>query len=104
LTLDVQVDREAAAELEAAAVWYEERRVGLGSEFLEGVGVAVDRVSRWPQAGSRVPGVMSELNIRRAPVRRFPYHIVYLATPDMLLIIAFSHDRRRPGYWKPRLT
>jgi plasmid stabilization system protein ParE len=102
LTIDVKVDPEAAAELEAAASWYEERRLGLGSEFLDAVDSALDRVSRWPRAGSPVPGVKSELDIRRAPIGRFPYHIVYLAMPDELRIIAFSHDRRRPGYWKAR--
>lgn len=32
----------------------------------------------------------------------FPYQIVYQISPDEILIIAFAHAKRRPGYWRPR--
>jgi hypothetical protein len=49
-----------------------------------------------------VPGV-SDQTIRRRPVRRFPYHVVYIELADRLQILAIAHDRRRPGYWVGRL-
>ncbi len=35
MTGQILTEREAAAELEAAAEWYEKKRPGLGLEFLE---------------------------------------------------------------------
>ena len=85
-----------------AARWYETHRAGLGTEFLEAVGTAVARLAEIPRMGSLVPGV-SDQAIRRRPVRRFPYHVVYIELLDRLQILAIAHDRRRPGYWVGRL-
>ena len=85
-----------------AARWYETHRVGLGTEFLGAVDTAVARIAETPQVGSLVPGVSDEA-IRRRPVRRFPYHVVYMELPDRLQVLAIAHDRRRPRYWEGRL-
>lgn len=99
-----RVEHEAANELEQGARWYEERRVGLGSEFLDAVNVTRELIARWPHAGALVPGVPSDLQVRRAPVQGFPYHIVYLETPSAMRVLAFAHDRRRPRYWRSRIV
>lgn len=85
-----------------AGRWYETHRAGLGREFLDSVDTAVARIAEAPRMGSLVPGV-SDQAIRRRPVRRFPYHVVYMELPDRLQILAIAHDRRRPGYWVGRL-
>jgi len=85
-----------------AARWYDSHRTGLGIEFLDAVDSAVGRIAEAPRLGSLVPGV-SDQSIRRRPVRRFPYHVVYMELPDRLQILAMAHDRRRPGYWIGRL-
>ena len=102
MTLPVRISEEADAELAEAARWYETHRVGLGAEFLEAVDAAVARIAETPGMGSLVPGVRDDA-IHRRPVRRFPYHVVYLELPDRLQILAVAHDRRRPGYWVGRL-
>ena len=43
-----------------------------------------------------------------APVRRhfggmFPYALLYVDRPDHVLVLAVSHFKRRPGYWRERL-
>jgi plasmid stabilization system protein ParE len=103
MTRTFRIEPEASAELEAAAVWYDNQRPGLGAEFLEAVDAALDRIARWPHAASRVPGVSADVPARKAPVTRFPYHIAYLETPDVIRILAFAHDRREPGYWHSRV-
>lgn len=97
-----RTEPEASAELDDAALWYERQRTGLGSEFLEAIDNALKFIARWPEAGSPVPNVSPDLPLRRAPVRRFPYHIVYLEMSDVIRILAFAHDRRSPGYWHSR--
>ena len=86
----------------AAARWYETHRSGLGAEFLDAVDAAVARIAETPQLGSAVPGI-ADGTIRRRPVLRFPYHVVYIALSERLQILAIAHDRRRPAYWVGRL-
>jgi plasmid stabilization system protein ParE len=93
---------EARQELEDAAWWYEQQRPDLGGRFLNAVAATLDRIVRFPKAGAPVPYAPPELGARRAPVKRFPYHVVYLETPQAIHILAFAHDRRRPGYWLGR--
>ena len=102
MTLPIRISEEADAEMAEAARWYETHRAGLGTDFLDAVEAAVARISETPQMGSPVPGVSDEA-IRRRPVRRFPYHVVYVELPDRLQVLAIAHDRRRPGYWVGRL-
>jgi hypothetical protein len=93
---------EATAELEAAAVWYDEQRDGLGVQFLAAVDRTIQHAVAWPHAGAPVEGLRPELLVRRAPVPQFPFHVAYLITDDGIHVIAVSHDHRRPGYWKSR--
>jgi plasmid stabilization system protein ParE len=101
LSLPIRISEEAEAEMADAARWYESHHARLGTEFLDAVDAAVDRIAENPKVGSMVPGV-SDSEIRRRPVRRFPYHVVYLELSDRLQILAVAHDRRRPGYWAGR--
>jgi plasmid stabilization system protein ParE len=102
LTLPVRISEQAEAEMAEAARWYETHRAGLGAEFLDAVDGAVTRIAETPQMRSMVPRI-SDVAIRRMPVRRFPYHVVYLQLPNRLQVLAIAHDRRRPGYWVGRL-
>lgn len=77
----LRTEPEASIELEEAALWYEGKRAGLGLEFLEAINSALDFVTRFTPAGSSVPFVSKDLAVRRAPVRRFPFHVVYLEPP-----------------------
>jgi plasmid stabilization system protein ParE len=103
MSLAFRIEPEAASELEEAAVWYDQQRLGLGAEFLEAIDATLERIVRWPHAAPRVRGVAADVPARRAPVARFPYQIAYLETPDAIRILAFAHDRREPGYWHSRV-
>jgi toxin ParE1/3/4 len=99
----VRFEDEADAEYREAARWYERRRNGLGFEFLDAVDVTLEQIVRFPEAGAAVPSVSTELRVRRAPVGRFPYHVIYLDLHDTIRVLAVAHDRRKPGYWASRL-
>ena len=94
---------EASAELEDAAIWDNSQRPGLGVEFVEAVDAALEQIARWPQIGRVIPGVPDDVPARRFPVARFPYHIAYLDWDGVIRLLAFAHDRRRPGYWFSRI-
>ena len=103
MTLRIQFEEEADAEYREASRWYESRRRGLGTEFLDAVDATVRQIVEFSHAGSPVPRVRPHLPVRRYAVTRSPYHVVYLETTDVIRILAIAHDRRRPGYWKTRL-
>ena len=103
VTQRVRFEAEAEAEYQEAGRWYEERRAGLGLEFFDAVDATLGQILLLPQAGAPVPRVPLDIPVRRVPVRRFPYHVIYLERADAIRILAIAHDRRRPGYWKGRL-
>ena len=88
---------EAAADIEAAAEWYEERRSGLGGEFLRAVRAALAGVARQPL---RFPAARGE--VRRARVRRFPYVIFFVPALERVVVLAVLHGRRDPRVWQER--
>lgn len=40
---------------------------------------------------------------RRFILSGYPYDLIYSVLPDEILILAFAHHSRRPGYWLSRL-
>jgi hypothetical protein len=90
VTKPLRTEDEAIAELHEAILWYEQRRTGLGAEFLAAVELVLDQIARLPQAGAPVPQVIPALPVRRAPVRRFPYQVVYIETATAIRILAFD--------------
>lgn len=102
MTTLLLIEPEAELELEEAASRYEEERSGLGRRFLDAVATTIDRIRRFPHAGAPVPYAPPDLPARRAPVKGFPYHVVYLLTAEAIRVLALAHYRRRPGYWFDR--
>jgi plasmid stabilization system protein ParE len=102
VTIEIRFLDEAIAELDHAAGWYQSQRDGLGLTFLAAVDRAVDSIERWPRTGPLVDQVPDHLEVRRAPIVRFPYHLAYMITDDVLFVLAIAHEHRRPGYWSER--
>ena len=46
----LELHPEAQAELRKAALWYDERRPGLGDEFIAEVSATLDRIGEAPEA------------------------------------------------------
>ena len=91
----------ADSELKEAFDWYRERSPATADRFMNEVGAALELIERFPEAGGKVPGVDDPV-IRRQPIHNFPFHVVYLVLKDRIEVLAFAHDRRRPGYWRSR--
>jgi len=89
---------EADAEVTEAAQFYETRSPGLGSALLDEVQRSLDQMATMPEAYQQIGR-----RVRRKPLWRFPYNLVYAAYPDRIRIVAFAHQKRRPFYWRKRL-
>ncbi len=88
---------EADEELEAAALWYEERHPGLGNDFLGEFERTLRRIVAEPERWRKIRGDHRKLNFQR-----FPYAIVYSVRGEVLYIKAVMHLHRRPFYWQHR--
>ncbi|WP_405226786.1 type II toxin-antitoxin system RelE/ParE family toxin [Lentisalinibacter sediminis] len=89
---------EAAADIEQAALWYEEKRTGCGSEFLSAVSEALELIQDHPEGFPRV-----YRGLRRVLLRRFPYGIYYRSSSVGTVVLACMHGRRAPRRWMTRL-
>lgn len=95
---------EAAAELDAAVDWYADRHPLLAVRFLDAIEAGIARVLAWPDSGRPYPGREGRTPaLRTTRVKGFPYRIVYLVDGNDFVILAYPHDKQRPGYWRHRL-
>ena len=94
----VAYHRLAAAELVESACFYDQRRAGLGDEFLSGVDAVLDIIRAHPELETR--GLHGTLSLR---IRRFPFRVVYDLQPDRVWVVAVAHLSRKPAYWARRL-
>ena len=87
----------ARKELEAAVIYYNSQRSGLGDEFAEEVEKTTGRILAFPEAWPAI-----SLRSRKCRTNRFPYAIVYQIRDETILIVAVMHLHRKPDYWKNR--
>jgi len=96
----VELHPEARAEFRTAAIWYDEREIGLGDAFITDINLTLQLIAANPQMFPSWPG--SATGIRRAVVSKFPFVIAFEVEPDRILVLAITHGRRRPLYWLTR--
>ena len=72
MAAELVIAPEAEQDVTEAYAWYENRRPGLGEEFLSSVDACAEAICRTPE----MHGVVHE-NYRRSLVRRFPYAVFY---------------------------
>jgi plasmid stabilization system protein ParE len=99
----LELHPDARAELRSAALWYDERRPGLGDEFIAEVSATLDRIGGAPESYPVWPCTRSAgPSIRKATTQRFPYVIAFEKHEQHVLVLAVAHARRRPLYWLRR--
>ena len=81
----------AAADIDEAYLWYENRRIGLGEEFLREVDAVRERILRSPDTFP-----VMHRQTRRVLLRRFPYAMYYRLDGDLVIVVACMHGRRDP--------
>ena len=81
MSLDIEYHPLAAAEIADAEDWYEHQNEGLGDRFLAAVEAAVNRASRWPNAGAPVT-ISDDGTIvnRKVSTGGFPWAVGYGGT------------------------
>jgi plasmid stabilization system protein ParE len=98
----LQILPPAEVEFRDATTWYRERDPRVADRFVVETRRTLQLIESFPRTGSRVPD-LPDVDVRRMPVRTFPYHVVFVELPDRLEVVAFAHNRRRPAYFVSRL-
>ena len=88
-----------------AVRWYrdEVQDIELAQDFIAGFRQRLERIQRFPHSGALVTGFDVPFDIRRAKLKRFPFHIFFTVRETEVIIIAIAHEKRRPGHWTDRI-
>ena len=95
--MEILFDELARQELDDAVEYYELEVPGLGARFRKEVKHGIQRIREYPAAWTR-----ELINVRRYPLHKFPYKILYSIERDYIYIMAIAHCHRRPNYWIDR--
>ena len=87
----------AVADLDEALTYYGGVRAELVTALLDEVEAGKKAIVRFPLAWKPLPG-----GLRSYALHRFPYAVIYWPGQEEILILAYAHVRRRPGYWRDR--
>ena len=99
----VRILEAAALEALEAAAWYEREQAGLGVDFEAAIQAALDVLEADITPLATMPGRAGRRGAKRLMLRRFPFDVAVVARNSELIVIAFAHQSRRPGYWRGRL-
>ncbi|MES9857576.1 MAG: hypothetical protein ABW166_13370 [Sedimenticola sp.] len=92
----------AAEEAAQAAAWYERESPGLGEKFQQAVDAALDLLEQEIVPLTPLPGATGKRGAKRLILKRFPYDVVVYEYSSEIIVMAFAHQSRRPGYWRNR--
>jgi len=85
----------AEAELSEAAAWYAKDNPQAAKRFNDAYEAALVTLAENPHQYQIVDG-----DLRRAPLARFPYGLLYWIEPNTVVIASCFHGRRDPERWR----
>ena len=85
------IKEEASSEIKNAFSWYEERKKGLGYEFINILEEYFERITKNPLLYPIGSG-----NEHVAVMKKFPYKIVYSLENQDVVVYAVFHSSRNP--------
>jgi plasmid stabilization system protein ParE len=89
---------EAENDIQEAFVWYEEKRIGLGCDFLLQIDAGINFISKNPKIHpSEYKGA------RKHIIKRFPYKIIYMIEKEKIIVLAVIHNRRKANLIEKRV-
>ncbi len=98
MAVELIIAPEATQDLAEAYRWYEERRIGLGEDFLSCVDASIQGICRLPE----LHAIFHE-TYRRVLVRRFPFVVINEYAVETVTVYAVFHTAQDPDKWRTRL-
>ncbi len=97
MAFTVKLRTRATKDIGEAFEWYEEKRTGLGEEFLLCVDDAILMIQQNPKLFEEKYPQISKCNLRK-----FPSSIYYRIYKKQVAILAVYHQSRNPRRWRKR--
>lgn len=98
MAVDLIIAPEVQQDIDEAYSWYEERRPGLGEDFLSCMEACVQVIIRTPEIYAKI-----HEEYRRALLRRFPYAVFYEYSDGRVIVYSVFHTARDPQKWHSRM-
>ena len=92
----------AENEFTEAAERYDSESPGGGERLIAATEAVFSAVENHPERYPRYEASTLEQVYRRVRVGKSPYYIVYRIESDEIVIVAYAHASRAPGYWEGR--
>jgi plasmid stabilization system protein ParE len=86
-----------AEDIRDAAMHYAEISERVLSSFWNELEAVITSIERNPRSYHYDPS-----GLRRANLRRFPYHLLYEVGDDTVFMVVFRHDKRHPSFGTKR--
>ncbi len=97
--MQIEIHSDVYDEIEGAIRWYENQVTGLGERFEQELDRAMLCIREFPDTWPKYTA-----GTRRFFLRRFPFAVVYLYDDKINRVFALMHLRRKPGYWRKRIS
>ena len=98
----LRVLAEARQEFADALRWYRAKAPAFAEALALEYRAIVHRARQFPDAGT-VETAIESMTVRRHLLHQFPYKVLTANLPDHIVVIAFAHTKRKPGYWLERV-
>lgn len=86
-----------ADDIRNAAMHYAEISQRVFSSFWNELDAVLESIERNPRSHH-----YDSCGLRRANMKRFPYHLLYEIDEDTIFMVVFRHDRKRPSFGTTR--
>ncbi|VAX38234.1 hypothetical protein MNBD_UNCLBAC01-2020 [hydrothermal vent metagenome] len=97
--MNIVIAKLAQQEFNDSKEFYEIEQSGLGFRFEKEIENSLLRIKQFPNTWPIELG-----DVRHYFVHKFPYKILYSVQDDIILILAFAHQHRKPYYWIERIN
>ena len=101
--MKVRIGKDAALELEEAAVWYEKEQRGLGVRLISSFENAIELLSESNPPLTPVQGAAGRKGAKKLMLHQFPFSLIIYNIEQTRIVVALAHHSRKPGYWKSRV-
>ncbi len=102
--MQVKVSREAATEFEEAVFWYEQEEFGPGRRLADAFEQAIKLLEEPNPPLVPASYKAAEAGARQLILHKFPFSLITIQKNRTLIVVAFAHHSRKPGYWRRRIT
>jgi len=96
---EIIISPEAESELIVSKEFYENKKEGLGKEFVQEIDKTIDKIVENPEQFPKV----KRKQVRKANVNRFPFGVYFAVKDTIINILSVFHFSRNPKQLNKRI-